>query len=77
MELMEEYGMKPAEILKSATSVNAAVFGYGDRIGSIRQGMLADIIAVEGDPSQNIKNIRQTVFLMKGGVVYLNSYKIR
>jgi imidazolonepropionase-like amidohydrolase len=74
MELMEEYGMKPAEILKSATSVNAAVFGYADRIGSIREGMLADIIAVKGDPSQNIKNIRQTVFVMKGGVVYLNSY---
>ncbi len=50
MELMVEYGMKPLDVLHSATSVNATVFGYGNAIGSIKKGILADIIMVKGDP---------------------------
>lgn len=67
MELMAEYGMKPIEVLKSATSVNADVFGYGDRLGRIKKGLLADLVAVQGDPSAEIKNVRRVVLVMKDG----------
>jgi imidazolonepropionase-like amidohydrolase len=72
MELMVEYGMKPFDVLKSATSVNADVFGYGDKIGRIKKGLLADIVAVQGDPVNNIQAIRQVSFVMKDGKVYRN-----
>jgi imidazolonepropionase-like amidohydrolase len=70
MEMMVDYGMKPMEVLKSATSVNADVFGYGDQIGRIKKDLLADIIAVNGDPSTTIKDIRKVVFVMKDGKIY-------
>ncbi|NTS41100.1 amidohydrolase family protein [Flavisolibacter sp. BT320] len=70
MELMVEYGMKPVEVLKSATSINADVFGYGDKIGRIRKGLLADIIAVQGDPTKNIEALRRVQFVMKDGRMY-------
>jgi imidazolonepropionase-like amidohydrolase len=70
MELMVEYGMKPLDVLQSATSINADVFGYGEKIGRIKRGLLADIIAVDGDPSTDIKNIRKIKMVMKDGVVY-------
>lgn len=75
MELMVEYGMKPLDVLKSATSVNADVFGYRDRIGRIKKDLLADLIAVEGDPSANIHDIRKVVFVMKNGIVYKDNLK--
>jgi imidazolonepropionase-like amidohydrolase len=55
MELMVDYGMKPLDVLRSATSINADAFGYGNQIGRIKKGLLADIIAVDGDPSVDIK----------------------
>ena len=70
MELMVEYGMKPLEVLKSSTSVNADVFGYAGKIGRIKKGLFADIIAVEGDPSADIKNIRKLKLVMKNGIIY-------
>lgn len=70
MELMVAYGMKPIDVLKSATSVNADVFGYGDKIGRIKKGLLADIIAVQGDPSVTIGAVRQVKFVMKDGKLY-------
>ena len=73
MELMVEYGMKPIDVLRSATSVNAAVFGYGDKIGRIKKDLLADLIAVEGDPSADIKTIRKVFLVMKDGVIYKKS----
>lgn len=69
MEMMVDYGMKPIDVLRSATSINASVFGYADKIGSIKTGLLADIIAVEGDPSVDIKNIRKIKLVIKGGVI--------
>ncbi len=62
--------MKPIEVLRSATSVNADVFGYGDKIGRIKKGLFADIIAVEGDPSKDIKDTRKIKLVMKSGVIY-------
>ena len=70
MEMMVDYGMKPIDVLKSSTSINADVFGYGDRIGRIKKGLFADIIAVDGDPSMNIKDIRKIKLVMKDGVIY-------
>ncbi len=73
MELMVEYGMKPIDVLRSATSVNADVFGYADKIGRIKKDLVADIIAVEGDPSIDINNIRKIKLVMKDGVIYKQS----
>ena len=70
MELMVEYGMKPIDVLRSATSVNADVFGYPNKIGRIKKELLADIVAVEGDPSADIRNVRKIKLVIKEGVVY-------
>jgi imidazolonepropionase-like amidohydrolase len=70
MELMVDYGMKAFDVLKSATAVNADVFGYSNKIGRIKKGLLADIIAVQGDPSVNIGAVRKVAFVMKDGKIY-------
>ena len=70
MELMVEYGMKPIDVLRSATSVNASIFGYANKLGRIRKGMLADIVVVEGDPSVNISDARKVRMVMKNGIFY-------
>lgn len=72
MEMMVDYGMKPLDVLRSATSINADVFGYADKIGRIKKGLFADIIAVEGDPSADIKNIRKIKLVIKEGFIYKN-----
>ena len=70
MELMVEYGMKTIDVLRSATSINAEVFGYGDEMGSIKKGMMADIVVVQGNPEENISAVKKVVFVMKDGKVY-------
>lgn len=70
MELMADYGMKNLDVLRSATSVNADVFGYSDKIGRIKKNLLADIIAVSGDPSTHMGDIRKLVLVMKDGKLY-------
>jgi imidazolonepropionase-like amidohydrolase len=70
MEAMVDYGMKPLAVLQSATSVNADVFKVNDKLGRIKTGLLADIIAVEGNPAENISSIRQIKLVMKSGVIY-------
>ena len=70
MELMVRYGMLPLDVLKSCTAVNAKVFGYGSQVGTLKTGMLADIIAVSGDPSKDISDVRRTLLVIKDGVVY-------
>jgi imidazolonepropionase-like amidohydrolase len=72
MEMMVEYGMKPIDVLRSTTSINTDVFGYGDKMGRIKKDLFADIIAVDGDPSVDIKNIRKIKLVMKDGVIYKN-----
>jgi imidazolonepropionase-like amidohydrolase len=69
LEMMVEYGMKPIEVLKSATSTNADIFHYANQIGRVKAGLLADLIAVEGNPTQNIKDIRKVKLVMKGGEI--------
>jgi imidazolonepropionase-like amidohydrolase len=72
MEMMVDYGMKPIDVLKSSTSINADVFGYGDKIGRIKKELFADIIAVTGDPSSDIKDIRKIKLVIKDGVICKN-----
>lgn len=69
MVLMVEYGMKPLDVLRSATSVNAEVFGM-KTLGNVKATYTADLVAVDGDPSQDIKAVKQVKMVMKDGVVY-------
>jgi imidazolonepropionase-like amidohydrolase len=68
VELMVDYGMKPDAALKSATSIAGQVLHM--QIGLVKQGYLADLIAVDGDPTQDITALRHVRFVMKAGVVY-------
>ncbi|MGV3528551.1 MAG: amidohydrolase family protein [Flavisolibacter sp.] len=70
MEMMVQYGMPALDVLRSATSVNATVFGIDDKVGFIRKNALADIIAVQGDPTQNISDIRKVSLVLKDGKLY-------
>lgn len=69
LELMKEYGMNEISILKSVTSVNAKAF-HLDNLGEVKAGFLADLVAVSGDPSKSIGNLKKVSFVMKDGVVY-------
>lgn len=71
MEMMVSYGMKPLDVLRSATSVNADLFRIGHEVGRIRTGLLADIVVVEGNPALQIEQVRAVKLIMKGGVMYL------
>jgi imidazolonepropionase-like amidohydrolase len=62
--------MAPLEVLKSATSVNADVFGISGKVGRVRPGLLADLLVVEGDPSVDISRIRKVSWVMKEGMIY-------
>jgi imidazolonepropionase-like amidohydrolase len=68
-ELMVAYGMRASMVLRSVTSVNAKLLGVDARVGTIRDGMLADLVAVEGDPTAEIAALRRVRFVMKGGEV--------
>jgi len=70
LELMVEYGMPTLDVLKSVTSVNAKVFHVDNQVGSIKEGLKADLIIISGDPSKNISDLRKIKFVMKDGVVF-------
>lgn len=63
-------GMTPVEALTAATATDAAVVGMSKQLGSLHPGMLADVIAVEGDPTQNIEMTKDVRLVIKDGVVY-------
>lgn len=66
------FGMTPTQAIQSATSVTADLLGWEDRVGEIAPGMYADIIAVDGNPLEDISELEDVDFVMKGGVVYKN-----
>ncbi len=68
LELMVEYGMRNIDALKSATSIAGKVLHMD--IGEVKSGMLADLIAVDGDPASDISALRRVKFVMKGGTIY-------
>jgi len=70
LEAMVKFGMPLIDVLRSATSVNARVLHMSDKIGAVKAGLLADVIAVEGDPTKDVGALRKVRFVMKGGVVY-------
>jgi imidazolonepropionase-like amidohydrolase len=70
--LMTDLGMKPIDALKAGTSVDAELLGLADKIGTLEAGKLADVVAVPGDPVQNIRQTEHVFFVMKEGVIYRN-----
>lgn len=70
LEMMVKFGMSPLDALRSATSVNARVLHLSDKLGTVKPGLFADLIAVEGDPARDVSVLRKVKFVMKGGVVY-------
>ena len=70
LELMVEYGMPPAEVLKADLLNGAKLLGWEGQIGELKAGAYADVIAVPGDPLRDISTTTKVGFVMKGGVVY-------
>ena len=68
--LMVEGGMPPIEAIKAATVVNAGILGMSDKIGTIETGKIADIVATDENPLQNIRTLENVTFVMKEGLVY-------
>jgi len=68
--LMVKFGMTPLAALQADLLNGAKLLGWGDRIGVLRPGYLADVIAVPGDPLKDISTLEKVSFVMKGGVVY-------
>jgi imidazolonepropionase-like amidohydrolase len=69
-ELMVKYGMTPLTALQAGTLNGAKLLGWAGQIGAIKVGYFADVIAVRGDPLQDVSNLKNVTFVMKGGVVY-------
>jgi imidazolonepropionase-like amidohydrolase len=70
LEIMVDYGLPLLDAVRIATSGNARIFHLDERIGSIKPGLLADVIAVDGDPTKDIKSLRRVQFVMKDGAIY-------
>ncbi len=70
LEQMAADGMTAAQVLIAATSSNAHALAMDDQLGSIRHGLFADLVSVEGDPTRDIHAVRDVRFVMKGGKVY-------
>lgn len=69
MELMAAAGMTPARVLLAATSGNARWMRVGDRLGAVKPGLLADLVAVAGDPTVNLSAVRAVHLVIKNGTI--------
>jgi imidazolonepropionase-like amidohydrolase len=70
LELMVEYGMKPTQALQADLLNGAKLLGWGGQIGELKAGYFADVIAVPGNPLEDISVTKKVGFVMKGGVIY-------
>jgi imidazolonepropionase-like amidohydrolase len=70
MELMVQFGMSPAEVLRADLIHGARLLDWEKEIGQLKPGFYADVIAVKGDPLENISTLKSVSFVMKNGVVY-------
>ena len=70
--LLAALGMSPLDALRAGTSVDAELLGMQTRIGTLEAGKFADVIAMPGDPTQNIRQVEKVYFVMKDGVIYRN-----
>lgn len=69
---MVQLGLTPTQALQAGTTNAAELMGWSDRVGAIRPGMLADIVAVQGDPLKKIELLKNVRFVMKDGTIYKN-----
>ena len=69
LEMMVDYGMQPIDVLRSSTSISAKVMDMDHLIGRLQNGLLADIIVVNGNPSVDISALRDVEMVMKGGII--------
>ena len=74
-ELMVEYGMPAAEVLRASLLNGARLLGLQDLIGQLKPGFYADVIAVPGDPLQDISVLKRVSFVMKSGIVYQDAHR--
>ena len=73
MELMVEYGMSPMDVIHSATVMGAKLLRKNHELGQIKEGYFADIIAVDGNPDDDIKKFRSVNFVMVNGTIVKNN----
>ncbi len=66
---MVEWGMTPIEAIRAATLGGSTLMGWADRVGTLEPGHFADVIAVDGDPTQDVRRLEHVAFVMQGGVV--------
>jgi imidazolonepropionase-like amidohydrolase len=70
-----QYGMTPMQAIRTGTSTAAELLGWSDKLGTIEAGKWADIVAVNGDPLKDIKELENVKFVMKGGAAYKNEVR--
>jgi imidazolonepropionase-like amidohydrolase len=71
---MVEMGLSPLQAIQAGTVNAADLLGWSDKVGTIETGKWADIVAVDGDPLQDITTLEHVKFVMKGGEVIKNEY---
>ncbi|QHL86797.1 amidohydrolase family protein [Nibribacter ruber] len=70
LELLVDYGVAPLDVLRAATAGNAKLFHLDQKLGRVQDGLLADLVSVEGNPLQDMTTLRKVKLVMKGGVLY-------
>jgi imidazolonepropionase-like amidohydrolase len=77
LSLRVELGESPMSAIVSATSLNAEILGWSDRVGTVEPGKFADLVGVENNPLRDVTELERTRFVMKGGVVYKDELSSR
>jgi imidazolonepropionase-like amidohydrolase len=72
LSLLVRLGMRPADALRAATIIDAELLGVADRLGVLEEGKLADVIAVPGDPTRDVRLVEKVFFVMKEGTIHRN-----